>query len=100
MRSHVFQVNGEQRRHDKLKDTLGMLKIYTSEIFDKDVRMMESLIRDSISNPKIKKPVEPKVKKGNGGLMEAQEKIYNAKIMAYVKEEKGMEDSLTVLYNI
>ena len=33
-------------------------------------------------------------------LTKAQEKIYDAKIGLYIKEEKSMNDALTALFNI
>ena len=45
---HVFQVNGEQRKRGKFKNTLGMLNIYASENFPKDVRKMILLSGDVI----------------------------------------------------
>jgi len=77
-----------------------MLKICASENFAKDVRKMECLFGDEIKNPQIGEPDEPKPKEGKKELTETQERIYDAKIMAFVKEEKSMEESLTALYNI
>ena len=100
MLGHVFQVNREQRKRGQFKDMLDMLKVYASENFAKDVRKMESLFGDDIKTPEINEPSKPKPKAGNKELTKKQEKIYDAKISAFVKEEKSMEDSLTVMYNI
>lgn len=100
MLGYVFQANGEQFKRGQFKDTLDMLKIYASENYTKDVRKMESLFGDDIRTPVIQEPEEPKIRKGNTAITKSQEKIYDAKIAAFVKEEKSMEDSLTALYNI
>ena len=77
-----------------------MLKIYASENFKKDVRAMESLFGDDITKPGLKEPNEPTPKSGTKEVTKTQVKIYEAKITAYVKEEKSLEDSLTALFNI
>ena len=100
MLGHVFQVNGEQRKRGKFKEIVDMLKVYASENFKKDVRAMETLFGDEITKPEINEPNEPKVKTGEKTLTKSQEKIYDAKISAYVKEEKSLEDSLTAIFNI
>lgn len=100
MLGHVFQVNGEQRTRGQFKDTLDMLRIYASENFPKDVKKMEILFGTNITTPVIEEPKEPEVKKGNTVLTKAQEKIYDAKIALYIKEEKSMDDALTSLFNI
>ena len=100
MLGHVFQVNGEHRTRGQFKDTLDMLRIYASENFPKDVKKMESLFGTDITTPVIEEPKEPEVKKGNTVLTKAQEKIYDAKIALYIKEEKSMNDALTALFNI
>jgi len=61
---------------------------------------MEYLFGYEIKNPQIREPEEPKPKEGTKELTKTQERIYDAKIMAFVKEEKSTEDSLTALYNI
>jgi len=96
----MFQVKGKQRKRGQFKDTLDMLKVYASENFAKNVKKMESLFGDDIKTPEIKESNEPKPKAGNKELTKTQEKIYEAKISAFVKEETSMKDSLTVMYNI
>ena len=97
---HVFQVNGEPRKCVQLKDTLDMLKFYASENFAKDVRKMEYLFSDDIKTPEINEPSEPKSKVGKKELTKTQEKIYDANISAFLREEKSTVDSLTAMYNI
>ena len=67
MPGHVFQVNGEQRKRGQFKDTLGILKIYASENFPKDVRKMKSVSGDVIQKPEIMELEEPTInaKKNN-----------------------------------
>ena len=100
MLGHVFQVNGEQRKRGQFKDTVDTLKIYASENFKKDVRAMESLFGDDIKKTELKEPNEPTPKSGTKEVTKTQMKIYEAKITAYVKDEKSLEDSLTALFNI
>ena len=61
---------------------------------------MEPLFGDEIKMPKIAEPEEPTIKLGEKTLSKTQEKIYDAKISAYVKEEKSLDDSMSALLNI
>ena len=64
-----------------------MLNIYASENFAKGVRMIESLFNDDIKKPKIKEPDEPKIQTGMSKITKTQKKIYDSKIMVFVKKE-------------
>ena len=83
-----------------MQGIVDMMKVYASENFKKDVREMEPLFGDEITKPEIKEPSDPKVKAGEKTLTKSQEKMYDAKISAYVKEEKSLEDSLTDIFNV
>ena len=74
MLRHVFQVNGEQEKRGKFKETVNMLKVYVSENFRKDVSAMESLFGDEIKKPKIDEPDEPKVKRGRRNYQSREKK--------------------------
>jgi len=76
------------------------LRVCAPENFAKDVRKIKSLFGDDIKTPEIKEPNESNPKAGNKELTKTQKKIHYAKIPAFVKEEKSMEDSLTAMYNI
>ena len=50
---------------------------------------MKAIFGDNIRNPEIKEQNEPRIKTRREEITKAQEKIYEAKIVAYVKEEKS-----------
>ena len=50
---------------------------------------MEVIFGDGIRKPEMKEPNEPRIKARREEITKAQEKIYEAKIVAYVKEEKS-----------
>ena len=77
-----------------------MIKIYVSENFIRDMSVIESLFGDDIQKPKVKEPREPMVKKDEKEVTKTQIRIYEAKITAFVREEKSLEDSLTALFNV
>ena len=100
MLGHVFQVNRGQRKRGQFKGTVDMIKIYASENFKRDMSVIESLFGDDIQKPKVKEPREPMVKKDEKEVTKTQIRIYEAKITAFVREEKSLEDSLTALFNV
>ena len=62
MLGHVFQVNGEQQKQGQFKDTLDMMRIYTSKNMQKEMDMLLCLFDDAITVPEVKDPNEPVIK--------------------------------------
>ena len=54
---HVFQVHGEQIKREQFRDTLDMLRIYTSKNFKKDISALSCLFCD-LKRPHIKRSKE------------------------------------------
>ena len=100
MMGRVFQVNGEQRKRGQFKDTLDMMKIYTSKNMPKKMDILSCIFNDDITEPEVKEPEEPVVKTGKGEITKGQLSIYNARINLYIKEERSFKSAIIVLYNV
>ena len=100
MLGYVFQVNGEQRKRGQFKNTLDMLRIYTSKNMQKEMDMISCLFDDNIIAPEVLEPDEPEVKSGKDELTKAQVSIFNERINFFIKEERILRSATMALYNV